>query len=110
MSGMKRRTTPVLEVIIDIPSESIAKIEFVFKQEKEETAEALVLKSYPGEVYFDDGVCCIPWTSEETALFKGGRNFYMDTRITDPVGHVPDTPIITLFMSKTLFSEKEVET
>lgn len=107
---MKRRTTPVLEVTFDIPNETIAKIEFLFKQEREETAPALLLKTYPNEVNFVDGVYLVPMTAEETALFKGGSQFYMDTRITDQTGKVPETPIVALFMSKTLFSEKEVAT
>lgn len=107
---MKRRTTPVLEVTFDIPNETVAEIQFLFKQEREESAEALLLKSYPGEVTFVDGVYLVPMTVRETALFEGGKQFYMDTRITDQTGKVPETPIVGLFMSKTLFSEREVTT
>ena len=105
---MKRRTTPVLEVTFDIPTETIAKVLFVFKQECEETAEAILEKAYPGDVSESGGVFKIQFTKEETALFVGGSDFYMDTMITDQAGRIPQTPIVRLFMSKTLFSEKEV--
>lgn len=106
---MKRRTTPVLDVTFDIPSDTVSRIRFLFKQEPEESAKTLLMKTYPGEVTRDGEVYYVPMTAEETTLFASGKAFYMDTHITDQTGHVPETPIVGLFMSKTLFSAKEVE-
>lgn len=107
---MKRRTTPVLEVTVDIPDEVVVEIQFIFKQERDEKAPELLLKTYPGDVKREDGVYRIPMSADDTALFNGRSPFYMDTRIVDAVGNVPETPIITLYMSETLFSDKEAKT
>ena len=102
---MKLLTTPVLEVTFDIPPETVATIEFLFKQTNDEKAPAVLLKSYPNDVKCVDGVYRVPFTAEDTARFEGGKHFYMDTRITDQTGKIPETPIVSLYMSKTLFSE-----
>lgn len=104
---MKPYTTPVLEVQLDIPQETVRSIKFLFKQEREPTATALLLKKYPGEVKFEDGVYKVPFTQKETTLFATDKYFFMDTLITDQNGKIPDTPIVSLFMSRTLFTAEE---
>ena len=104
---MKQYTTPVLEVMLDIPVETVANIKFLFKQEREQSAPTLLLKKFPGEVTCEDGVYKVPFTVEETGLFAADQFFYMDTRITDQTGNVPDTPIEHLRMSMSLFTHEE---
>lgn len=105
---MKQYTTPVLEVTFDIPHETVSTISFLFKQEREQEADTILLKRYPGGVGYADGVYRIPFTAEETGLFARDEYFYMDTRITDQTGNVPSTPIVPLYMSQTLFKWEEV--
>lgn len=107
---MKQLTTPVLEVVFDIPPETVAAVDFLFKQQNDRNAATILLKSYPEDVTCTNGVYKIPFTVEETEKFEGGQFFYMDTRITDQTGKIPDTPIIRLFMSRTLFTYEEVST
>ena len=104
---MKPYTTPVLEVQLDIPAETVANIKFLFKQERESSAKALLMKKYPGEVEYEDGVYKVPFTQEETALFAMDKYFFMDTLVTDQTGKIPDTPIVSLFMGRTLFTAEE---
>ena len=105
---MKRYTTPELEVVLDIPVETVKSIDFLFKQQCDPDADAILLKKYPGDVTCDNGIYNVPFSAAETALFAGGMYFYMDLRITDQTGKVPTTPIVHLYMSNTLFTEKEV--
>ena len=104
---MKHYTTPVLEVTLDIPVETVQSIKFLFEQERDSEAEALLMKHYPGEVKYENGVYKVPITQEETALFAAEKYFYMDTLIVDQTGKVPETPIVSLFMSRSLFSHEE---
>lgn len=106
---MKQYTTPVLEVMLDIPVETVASIKFLFKQEREKDAPTLLLKTYPGDVTCEDGVYKVPFTVKETGLFAADKHFYMDTLITDQAGKIPETPIVHLIMSKSLFTIEEVE-
>ena len=107
---MKHYTTPVLKVMLDIPVETVASVKFLFKQERDAAAPTLLLKNYPGEVKYEDGVYKVPFTQKETALFQEDKYFYMDTLITDQTGKVPETPIVSLFMSRSLFTEEEAVT
>lgn len=104
---MKPYTTPVLKVTLDIPDETVASVDFIFKQERDRETETLLLKKYPGEVEREGGVYIVPLSQEETARFAEDKCFYMDTLIRDQTGKVPDTPIVSLFMSRTLFSHEE---
>ena len=104
---MKPYTTPVLEVTLDIPAETVASIKFLFKNEPDREAESLLLKKYPGEVKCEDGIYKVPISQAETGLFAQNKYFYMDMLITDQTGRIPETPIVTLFMSKSLFTYEE---
>lgn len=104
---MKHYTTPTLQVKLDIPVETVASIKFLFKQERDAAADALLLKTYPGDVTYEDGIYKVPFTQEETGLFTEEKYFYMDTMIVDQTGNVPETPIVSLFMSRSLFTAEE---
>lgn len=103
VAAMKRGTTPVLPVTIDMNVELISEIEFVFKSEFEEEAPVLLMKKFPDEVSYHDNAFYIPFTEKETRLFA--RQFYMDTRITTVSGSIPETEICKLYMNPTLFEE-----
>lgn len=105
---MKRNTTPSLEVTFAIDNENLQSIEFVFKQEDKESAPALVEKTYPDDVTYKDGVYRVPFTTEETLRFEENKHFYMDTRPHTKGGAIPETPIVKLFMNKTLFKSEAV--
>ena len=104
---MKPYTTPVLEVTLDIPVETVASIKFLFKQEDKQEAATLLLKKYPDEIKCEDGIYKIPFTQAETDLFAQNQYFYLDMLVTDQTGKIPRTPILSLFMSKTLFTYEE---
>ena len=102
---MKQLTTPVLEVTLDIPHETVAFMTFLFTQNADGTGVALE-KEYPGAVTYADGVYSVPFDENDTALFKADAYFYMDTRIVDQAGKVPETSIVSLWMSRTLFRQE----
>lgn len=103
---MKRGTTPVLPVAIELDASMIESVTFVFKSEFLENAPAKLTKRYPDEVAYEDGAFLVPFTEEETRLFNG--QFFMDTRIVTVSGSIPETAVCKLYMNPTLFSVKEV--
>lgn len=130
---MKRGTTPTLHIELEgINLAEIAKITFIFKQEENEWCRESVIKSAnilevngeydfdpDGEIYLDEiktkGVLpiAIEFSEEDTRTFEGGNYFYMDTRIekrtVDGATKVVSTDIAKIMMTKTLFSEFDVE-
>lgn len=104
---MKRGTTPTIPVTIDIDIELVSEATFIFKKEFKEEAPAILKKTFPNEVAYYDGAFHIPFTEEETRLFKG--DFYMDTRIVTISGSIPETCVCHLYMSSTLFSEEDIK-
>ena len=106
---MKRRTTPILQISHDLTISDVDTVQFLFKQEKSEEAEARVCKTYPTEVTEADGVFSIPFTQEETCKFEVGKIFYCDPRVTFLNGQIPATEILELVCRPTLWSEKDVE-
>lgn len=107
---MKRGTTPILPVRCNINNNDVETIEFLFKQEKSESAPNTLLKLYPSEeVEYKEScnVYNIAFTEDETRLFAEDEPFYMDTRITMVGGSIPETNIVTLRMHPTLFAQDE---
>ena len=104
---MKRGTTPTLPVRLKINNADVASAIFLFKQEKSETAPAILTKTYPDDVNYDElrSVYCVEFTEDETWLFTEDKPFFMDTKITLTNGKIPETPIVTLRMHPTLFAE-----
>lgn len=109
MDGFKRGTTPYLGVKFNIRNREVSTIDFLFKQEREEDAPALVEKSYPTDVDYDSETerYLVPLTEEETRLFMENHSFYLDTKITLTNGLIPDTEILKLRMGDTLFQAQE---
>lgn len=107
---MKRRTTPTLEVsILDLNITDIESIDFIFKATHSETAPAIVKKSYPDDVTYDEATKLfqIPFTEKETLLFTG-KLYYMDTRPITKGGDIIPTEIATDNVKPTLFGDADV--
>ena len=108
---MKQGLRLLLPVRFDGVSVSdISKIEFVFAQDIaiNNTIRKTSLYDRSNEdVMFDDGIFYVPWTPDETYLFKAQSPFYMDTRITlTNSDYQPQTNIVELVMNPTLFARR----
>lgn len=107
---MKRRTTPVIQIAHNLDLAAVSKVQFLFKQHASEAADALLLKTYGdgGDVAEENGVFSIGLTVEETALFEENENFYIDPRVTLIDGTIPNTRILTMQATATLWGENDV--
>ena len=106
---MKQGIGFTMPVKIDIDFNTVEKIEFVFKRQKNRMDDEMKTATYPGDVIRKEGenVVLIPWSREETYDFPTGTKFYMDTRITlKDSDESPETNIITLQMNPTLFNKE----
>lgn len=103
---MKNGTTSILPVRFRLKGTDIESIVFLFKQEKSNTAPEILVKNYPGDVEYkeDSNIFEVPFTESDTWLFAEDEPFYMDTKVTLIRGSIPETPIVTLRMHPTLFS------
>ena len=91
---------------IGLDLSNVSKIEFAFSQNIGE--DPLKTATYPNgnAVLVVNNMIGVEWTPEETALFKAGKPFYADTRITlKDSTYQPETPILKLTMNPTLFEE-----
>ncbi len=107
---MKRGTTPVLRLGHELDLASVERIDFLFKQEKAESAPALLKKTYMplgGQVTEEKGVFQIPFTQEETRLFAPGAPFYCDPRVTLTGGSIPATKVLQFSCQETLWGEAD---
>ena len=104
---MKRGTTPSIKISHTLTMANVSKVDFLFKQEKSEFAPGLVTKTYPGSVTESGGVFTIPFTEAETRLFKPMKSFYCDPKVTLTDGSIPETAIIKLYCSPTLWGEND---
>jgi hypothetical protein len=104
---MKQLTNNLLKMNFNgIDLDNVSKIEFAFSQEIGQAP--LKIAEYPNKnaVLIADNLIGIAWTQEETALFKGGKHFFADTRITlKDSEYQPETPILRLTMEPTLFEK-----
>ena len=105
---MKRGTTPTLRISVGIESSLISEIEFLFKLYPSEEAPEIVRKAYPGDVTYDsvNDLFLLPLTESETRMF-GNNKVYLDARILTTGGKIPNTKIVTLSMTDTLFGEED---
>ena len=107
---MKRGTTPRLRLGHDLDLTIVERIDFLFKQDRDETASAILKKVWlpeGGEVEEHKGVFEIPLTEKETRMFDSGRPFYCDPRITLTGGSVPATAILQFSCQDTLWGEDD---
>lgn len=107
---MKRATTPWLRLGHTLDMTAVERIDFLFKQEREESAPAILKKVWlpaGGQVTEKEGVFEIPFTVEETRLFEGGKPFYCDPRITLIGGSIPATAILQFFCKETLWGKAD---
>lgn len=105
---MKQGTQFALPVEIGMSLDEVSRIEFVFKQKSCKGFPATKANVWPDDCTRQEGrnIILIPWTRAETYKFMGDEKLYMDTRITlrDSTDQ-PQTEILTLKMSPTLFKE-----
>lgn len=104
---MKKGTTPTIPIEHDLDMSTVTSVEFLFKQEKLETAPVIIKKTYPGDVTEAEGVFNIPFTEDETRMFKSGRDFYCDPKITLVNGKIPETEILSIHCTPTLWGEDD---
>ena len=109
---MKRGTTPTIRIQHDLDMSTVKRVDFLFKQNKNELEKAILVKTYnpsdtSAEVNEQSGVFRIPLTADETRLFKSGTAFYCDPRITLVNGDIPETEILTLQCCSTLWGEND---
>ena len=104
---MKQLTKNLLKMNFQgIDLTTVSKIEFAFSQNIGETP--LKVAEYPnnGAELIEGNLIGVVWTPEETALFKAGKPFFADTRITlNNSVYQPETPVLKLMMNATLFEE-----
>lgn len=104
---MKQLTKNLLKMNFSgIDLSTVSKIEFAFSQEIGE--KPLKTAEYPngGASLIVDNMIGVAWTAAETKLFKAGKPFYADTRITlKDSAYQPETPVLKLMMNPTLFEE-----
>ena len=104
---MKQLTKNLLKMNFSgIDISNVSKIEFAFSQEIGKAP--LKTAEYPNKnaILIVDNMIGVEWTAEETDLFKAGKPFYADTRITlKDSAYQPETPVIKLMMNPTLFEE-----
>lgn len=114
----KQATVNLLPVQFDAELDDFQKIEFVFTQENKANAptlkSALWVNGDENETATREegtNIIDIPWSNEDTFLFKRASKFFMDTRITPKnVAENPITPIVELFMCPSLFKQGEIIT
>lgn len=102
---MKRGTTPTLQIEHDLDMSTVSKVEFLFKQNKLELGDPILIKTYPDDVTENNGIFNIPFTEKETRLFISNKNFYCDPKITLNNNKIPATEILELSCSPTLWGE-----
>lgn len=105
---MKQLTHNLLKINFQgISLDAVSKIEFAFSQDIGKAP--LKVTEYPSEdvLKITENMVGVVWTKEETALFRPGKNFYADTRITmKDIDYQPCTPILKLKMNPTLFEQE----
>lgn len=112
--SVKRNTTPMLLVKVHMPFEKVRRIEFLFKKRKMDKYPELLRKVYDittGEIPVKEGedtgesftVLC-QLTAEETMRLPEGV-VYMDTRPVLYDGTIPNTEIVEISVTPTLFGE-----
>lgn len=110
---MKQGINFILPVkIAGFPVADMQRVEFIFKRRRVYELETLKKAVYPGEVTYSEDLekFLIPWTQEETYLVPSGASFYMDTRIhVAETMDMPETNIVELVMSPTLFAPDDKE-
>lgn len=108
---MKRGTTPTLKINIPkINIDEISRIDFIFKSAISETTPPIILKSYPGNVTYDnvENVFLMPFTEAETRFFST-PNLFFDTKIICKSGKIPAAEIVKINILPTLFGEDDTD-
>lgn len=104
---IKPGTTPTIRVSHDLDIATVEKAEFLIKQTPTRRSAALCVKTYPADVTEADGVFYIPLTADETLQLEQDKEFYIDPRVTLVGGVIPNTPVMELRASNTLWGDED---
>ena len=101
---MKPGTTPTLRFKMGLDINLISTVDFLFKLYLSEDAPEVLMKSYPTDVTYDadNKWFVLNLTAAETRLL-GYDKVYIDPKICTINGKIPETKIIRLHMTDTLY-------
>lgn len=105
---IKQATTPLIKIPHTLDLSLVKRVDFLFKNERSEEAEAILLKQWPGEVTEDEGTFYIPLTYSQTRLFPNASDIYLDPRIVYETGESKRTGIVIIWVDDTLWSIQDV--
>lgn len=108
IQDIKQATTPLVKVPHALDLSLVTRVDFLFKAERSEEAETLLMKSYPGDVQESDGVFYIPITYRQVREFPSASDIYLDPRIVYATGESKRTGIVVLWVDDTLWSAEDV--
>lgn len=100
---IKPGTTPTIRISHDLDIATVQKVDFLFKQIPTQCAPELWVKTYPDDVAEVAGVFYVLLTADETARLREGKEFYIDPRVTLVGDVIPNTPVLKLRASYTLW-------
>jgi len=96
-----------------IDASDIRKVKFIFRQVKNMNGAIKKEEEYDASdesssVELIDGMFIVPFSLEDSYLFRQNTPFYMDTKIfLNDTDNNPETEIVELYMNQTLFRKEE---
>jgi hypothetical protein len=93
-----------------IEPDLIDHVDFMFKQDNDKNCDIKIMKTYPGDdgIYIDEnGAFQVPFTAEETYMFKERKLLYLSVRPVLVDGSIPEVPTVAIRMHSTLYNEEE---
>lgn len=106
---MKQGTTPTLPIKIKVPFENVKRVEFIFKKNISKNSDILLYRVFEGNIPIEESaadsfIVKLALSDKETMRLSVG-DIYMDTRVTMLDGNIPETKIVKINISETLFEE-----
>ena len=107
---MKQGTTPTLPIKIKVPFENVKRVEFIFKKNISKNSDILLYRVFEGNIPVEEPIAedhfivKLALSDKETMRLSVG-DIYMDTRVTMLDGNIPETKIVKINISETLFEE-----
>jgi hypothetical protein len=107
---MKQGTTPTLPIKIKVPFENVKRVEFIFKKNISKNSDILLYRVFEGNIPVEEPtaedhfIVKLALSDKETMRLSVG-DIYMDTRVTMLDGNIPETKIVKINISETLFEE-----
>ena len=97
-------------VYMNLDLDLIDHVDFMFKQDNDKTCTTKMLKTYPDDegIYIDEnGAFQVPFTAEETYMFKERKLLYLSVRPVLIDGSMPEVPTVAIRMHSTLYNQEE---